>query len=332
MSRTDGRERKTEDARDDLFWHEIVEDIGLGPKSDALVEEAGDGRAGWGRTLAYVGSVLLGACVFVGATEALRVASEQFSGGDDAFSFWLTCAHILVVAVLLVMIASAAPVASPKVPVARRAWRQFKRGWTWLWAGWLALYGWLAVKFGVDGGATWDMTASCVADVLNIASSFVFFYLFLVLDKPSVRVVGLPERDREFRRSLNTVMVVAATVALLSVLGRVGLFRLEWEGPLLGSVFSAVGMAFFVGRLSDSHMKVRRALLAPLYLYVAIQMFWHLFVAVGPAGEAGFGIVLGLALILKVYLFAVITRWMGDGKLQTYFDEVAFPRVPADLE
>lgn len=328
MNRAD---RDVGELRDDVFWHEVVDDLGLGPVAEETTQATDDRRARW-RPLVYVGAVLLAAAVFVGVKAALRIAGQELPG-DDVLSFWLALAHLLVVGVVLVMILSAAPVASPKVPVARGAWRQFKLGWTWLWVGWIALYGWLAVKFGVTGaGETWERFASCVADVLNIASSFVFFYLFLVLDKPSVRALGDPERDRDFRRSVTAVLVLSGTVALLSVLGRLGLFELQEDGPLLGSVFSAVAMAFFVGRLSDSHLKVRRALLAPLYLYVAIQMFWHLFVAVGAAGESGFGVVLGLALLLKIYLFAVITRWMGDGKLQTYFDEVAFPRLPTDLE
>ena len=159
-----------------------------------------------------------------------------------------------------------------------------------------------------------------------------FFYLFLVLDRPSVKAEGLPQRDLAFRRSLLGVGVVCGTAAAVSILGRFEVLGLAGFGPTLGSILVAISMAFFVGRLSDSHMKVRRSLLAPLYFYVALQMLWHLFVMAGGENQVANALVLFGALVLKIYLFALVTRWIQDGKLQTYFDEVAFPRFSSDLE
>ncbi|MFT7676301.1 MAG: hypothetical protein ACI8QC_000271 [Planctomycetota bacterium] len=99
--------------------------------------------------------------------------------------------------------------------------------------------------------------------------------------------------------------------------------RLATTGGLLLASMGALAMltlaavrllvAFFVGRLGDSHLKVRRALLAPLYFYVAIQVLWHLFVMQGTASELANSLALCGALALKVYLYALVTRWMQVG-------------------
>ena len=234
----------------------------------------------------------------------------------------------------MALLRSRAP-SEPEGLVARRAWHQFRRGWSCLWFAWMALYVWMAAYWGLGGDGEqgfWARWGPPVADLFNVLSSFVFFYLFLVLDRPSVKAEGLPQRDRAFRRSLLAVGTICAATALLSILGRFGLFELDAFGPTTGSILVAMSMAFFVGRLSDSHLKVKRSLLAPLYFYVALQMLWHLSVMAGARHQLANALVLFGALVLKVYLFALLMRWIQDGKLQTYFDEVAFPRLASDLE
>lgn len=254
--------------------------------------------------------------------------------GDRPLGLQLAMLHVVVMAVLLVLVFTNARPREPHGLVAQQAWRQFRRGWAMLWGSWLALYTWLTLFWSQDHGqaSLWSSLGPPVADLLNVVSSAVFFYLFLVLDRPSVKADGLPDRDRTFRRSLLGVSVVCGATAILSILGRLELLGLEAFGPLMGSLLVAISMAFFVGRLSDSHLKVRRALLAPLYFYVAIQVLWHLFVMQGNASELANSLALCGALALKVYLYALVTRWMQDGELQRYFDEVAYPRLPSDLE
>ena len=347
---------------DDVVWHGVVAELGLGPDLERLEElerrdragSGGPGERGWiGRVEALLGRVpppargvalvgLLGAGaagLAVGTVVATRLlvgVAGALPGllGDRPLELYAALAHVVVVAVFLVLLGSGAAPREPFGLVPRNAWRQLRRGWTLLWCSWLALYVWLGAYWGLERGASafWDRLGPPIADLLNIASSAVFFYLFLVLDRPSVKADGLPERDRTFRRSLAGVGIVCGAAALLSILGRFGRLGLDSLGPQLGSILVAISMAFFVGRLSDSHLRVRRALLAPLYLYVAIQMLWHLFVMHGTASETGYALVLFGALALKVYLFALVTRWMQDGELQRYFDEVAFPRLPSDLE
>jgi hypothetical protein len=40
---------------------------------------------------------------------------------------------------------------------------------------------------------------------------------------------------------------------------------------------------------------------------------------------------LGAALLRKLYVFAVMTRWMRDGILQRYFNALAQPQTSSDL-
>ncbi|MFT5476747.1 MAG: hypothetical protein ACI8Y8_002087, partial [Planctomycetota bacterium] len=326
------RARSTTRSRIDAFWLALHELSGLeawllgmrtlkrAPALAALVSLG---------ILLVAGGTLLVVRALTGATGALMEVL-----GDRSLRLHVAVAHVVVMAVLLVLVFTNARPQEPQGPVARQAWRQFRRGWTLLWCSWLALYSWLGLYWSMEsaGVATWSRWGPPVADLLNVVTAAAFFYLFLVLDRPSVKADGLPERDRTFRRSLVGVAIVCGATALLSILGRFEWFGLEAFGPLMGSLLVAISMAFFVGRLSDSHLQVRRALLAPLYFYVAIQVLWHLSVMQEAAGEVANALVLCGALALKIYLFALVTRWIQDGQLQRYFDEVAFPRLPSDLD
>ncbi len=104
------------------------------------------------------------------------------------------------------------PGSPPITRVGHEAWGPFLRGWTGLWMAWLFLYVWLTLAwcglFQIGTTATW-----IAADLLNLCGGFAFFYLFLVLDKPSVPAQGQPERDRGFRRALGLVGAICATAA-----------------------------------------------------------------------------------------------------------------------
>jgi len=355
--RTDERDTAASRRADDLFWHGAVEELGLAPDLDRLEREATEEehpRLGLAerletrlsalpplpRTAAITAGAVL-ATVALAALLALLKAVLLAIGtglpallGERPLEFHASLAHVVALALILIVLLSGREPGTPTGLVAQRAWSQFRRGWLLLWLAWLALYLWMSAYWGrkaSDAAGFWNDWGAPVADLLNVASSAVFFYLFLVLDRPSVKADGLPERDRAFRRSLLGVGTVCGAAALLSILGRLERFDLAQFGPTIGSILVAISMAFFVGRLSDSHLKVRRSLLAPLYFYVALQMLWHLFVMAGGENAVASALVLFGALALKVYLFALLTRWIQDGKLQRYFDEVAFPRLASDL-
>jgi hypothetical protein len=76
-------------------------------------------------------------------------------------------------------------------------------------------------------------------------------------------------------------------------------------------------MAYLFGRLDSHHMKIPRVLLAPLYLYVIIQLAWVIFQAQPPDSVVP-SMFFGAALILKILLFAVITYWLDRGVLLDY--------------
>lgn len=349
------RDRAAGERADDLLWHAAVAHLDLGPDFEQLEHEAREVHTRSSRlerfeallqrkppvtrALVFAATLLAGMAGLAGLTalcvRVLTATADALPGllGDRPLRLHVAGAHVIVMAVLLILVATSARPCEPEGPVARQAWRQFRRGWTLLWGSWLALYSWLGLYWTLEwnGAEVWSRWGPPVADLLNVASAAVFFYLFLVLDRPSVKADGVPERDHTFRRSLVGVALVCGATAMLSILGRFERFGLEAFGPLMGSLLVAISMAFFVGRLSDSHLKVRRALLAPLYFYVAIQVLWHLTVMQVAPNEVANSLVLCGALALKVYLFALVTRWIQDGALQRYFDEVAFPRLPSDL-
>lgn len=67
-------------------------------------------------------------------------------------------------------------------------------------------------------------------------------------------------------------------------------------------------------------MRVPRPLIAPLYVYVAIQIAWH---EIAP-GEAAYAEGLFVsALLLKAYLFGLLWVWLRRRTLQRYLDFAA---------
>ena len=281
-------EKLTSQLADDLFWQETVEELGLGPDLQELEREARQVRdedtsrvrkveaflERRGRVARYLwvgAGVALGTALVAAALvltkELLVLVGTGLPSllGDRPLEFHASIAHVVALAMILVVLLSSRAPSEPEGLVARRAWHQFRRGWSCLWFAWMALYVWMAAYWGLGGDGEqgfWARWGPPVADLFNVLSSFVFFYLFLVLDRPSVKAEGLPQRDRAFRRSLLAVGTICAATALLSILGRFGLFELDAFGPTTGSILVAMSMAFFVGRLSDSHLKVKRSLLA----------------------------------------------------------------------
>jgi hypothetical protein len=272
-----------------------------------------------------------------GLAYALADLSKSLPDGDvpqlltfPPFDFGVALLHVLVIALFLVLRftefgAGTKRAASPMSP-AGQAHNQFLRGWTSIWIVWLVLYSWLAVCWGIahqrvpleplDSRLVW-----AIADVLNMASAVAFFYVFLVLDQPSVPTAADADRDRGFRVSLVGICVVSALVATLSALGRYQVFGLDIGGPLLASLLAAVAMAFLFGRLDSHNMKVRRWTLAPLYLYVAIQVVWGGFSETGHASGLRSALFC-LALLLKLYLFVVVTHWLREGYIFAYLQRI----------
>jgi hypothetical protein len=126
------------------------------------------------------------------------------------------------------------------------------------------------------------------------------------------------------------VVVLGAIVFCPSAMGRYGLLGLDRSGPMIASLFTAITMAYFFGRLDSFDMNVQRWALAPLYLYVAIQANWFSFGDTIPERSSR-AVFLGLALLLKVYLFIAVTHWLLHGNIQRYLGAKAdAPRSATD--
>jgi hypothetical protein len=124
-----------------------------------------------------------------------------------------------------------------------------------------------------------------------------------------------PNRNENFRATLRFGVIVSSVVLALSVLGRFDIWGLGMGGPAVLSIFVAICMAYFFGRLDSHYLYAGRWMLAPFYFYVVIQVDWVNLAA----NESSYRpILLTLALILKVYLFVVMTHWIHSGNIYTY--------------
>jgi hypothetical protein len=280
--------------------------------------------------LGTIVAILFGKQGLIPFFEALRPTNAHVASPHlrfDKFDFYLAVLHTLMIALFIVL--RFTPFGTPPATVprqsvlAQKSYEQFLRGWTAIWLSWLLLYCWLAVAWGFelsqDSSSIHPSLVWALADLFNVASAVAFLYLFLVMDIPSVPSKRDPDRSRHFRISFGFVMGLGAAVFLPAVLGRCGFLGLERSGPTIVSLFAAVAMAYFFGRLDSFHMSVPRWALAPLYLYVAIQVIWVTFGDPEKAQPAR-GVFLCLALLLKVYMFVAVTHWLLHGNIQKYLE------------
>jgi hypothetical protein len=296
------------------------------------VRAAVDGGVARGPRALVLGAALLALAYlallfFLPVAEAVRGSAPPHATPLLRF---VAFAHVLVVSAgyLLLLVEGGFAGAAraerlPRGPLARRAYAQVLFGLGLLAAAWGQLYLWLFSiwsEAGVLGAWAAGPKGLALADAWNTLASFAFFYLYLVLDLPSVRSEEDAGRATPFRRSLAGVGLLCGAVAVLALLGRHGWLGLERLGPLSGSLLAAVSMMYFFGKFDYRFMRVPRPLIAPLYVYVAIQIAWH---EIAP-GDATFAEGLFVAaLLLKAYLFALLWVWLRKRTLQRYLDFAA---------
>jgi hypothetical protein len=216
-----------------------------------------------------------------------------------------------------------------KIPwskIAQDSFHQFLKGWSAIWISWLVLYLYLGIIWFIvkSGYVIANTSAQITVDFLNVFNSAIFLYIFLVLDMPSVSTETEPNRNKEFRNGMITVSIICLIVFLLSALGRLkprGIFEL---GVYLSGILVAISMSYVVGRLDSHHMNVKRGMLSLLYLYAVIQVIGPKLVnfcmPTGTHSEIYPDLFFGAALVLKLYLFVVITYWLQDGSFEQYFN------------
>jgi len=95
--------------------------------------------------------------------------------------------------------------AQPRSPTAQRAWQQLLSGIGSLTVAWMFLYMTLwntwSDSLPLLGGWLHGPRGLAIADAWNTLASLSFFYLYLVLDQPSVRSEDDAERGAGFRRA-----------------------------------------------------------------------------------------------------------------------------------
>jgi|SRR5215831_3861318 len=272
------------------------------------------------------GALLMAALVLLGflfgSFVFLRAHGSTQTQGPGQSELFISIVHVAIIALFIILqftpIGGKAQNWSRYGTVTERTMMQFWRGWRWIWFTWLALYGWFAACwiqpewYKKHEALTWS-----VADIINILNAFGFFFCFLALDEPSVPTSEQPDRAEAFRWHLKLIISGGVVVGILSVLGRSLLSdQLEFFGPLLASCYTGLAMAYLFGRFDSHHINIPRALLAPLYLYVIIQLTWVTF-RTGMQGVEP-SMFLGAALILKILLFLVVTYWLDHDVLLEY--------------
>jgi hypothetical protein len=199
------------------------------------------------------------------------------------------------------------------VPVAKKTLEQFTAGWMYMWYGWLALYIW----FFLAAAPRWSNSPSiaAVSDVLDVVSGFAIWWCFLVLDMPSVKLDGQPNRDKEFREAVWLVAIAGALCACLGAGDR--LFDWNHVGVVVG-LYNALAIAFFTGRLGSHYIGMSRWILLCLYTYSMLQLFYSFLPLLREAVWTP--VVFLLALIFKMILAYAGSDMMQHGGLQRYLD------------
>lgn len=212
-----------------------------------------------------------------------------------------------------------------KIPwsnIARDTFHQFLKGWSAIWVSWFLLYLYMGVVLLVanDASAAQNLALQITVDFLNVSNSAAFFYLFLVLDMPSVSTRHHPDRNKEFEKGFIAVASICFLVFVFSSFNRAnpGLGNL---GIYVSGLLVAISMAYVFGRLDSHYMNVNRWMLAPLYLYAVIQVSGPDLVDYsGVSKDTQQKVFFGTVLVLKIYLFIVVYHWLQNGHFEKYFN------------
>lgn len=205
---------------------------------------------------------------------------------------------------------------------ASNSFKQLLRGWRFLWFTWILFYGCLAAQWlHFIEGITSNILGH-VSELLNMINGFFFYYLFFVLDQPSVPTAADPKRAGLFRRNCVVTLLIGITVFILStiLLSSSHLGGSQLLLPKLVPAYIAVGMAFFFGRLDSHYLKLPRIILAPLYLYAVIQLFWeHNTFTDNSKFIPERVTIFSMALILKFVVFLTLSKLIRHERFRRYF-------------
>lgn len=242
-------------------------------------------------------------------------------------NFILASLHVLVCGIFVFIILHSEESSRRTKPKwsgdeARRTFYQFIKGWTAVWTTWFMLY--LIMMIFSFPGEGYEICEPCylsVIDFLNISNSVVFFYIFLVLDMPSVPGKRRQNRDQPFRKALKWIYVISFFILLLSALGRFSFFGLQKLGPFFSGFLVAISMSYVFGRLDSHYLGADRRMLAPLYFYAAIQVIGPMLLELSIGVYQTLFFILVLA--LKVILFFVFYSWQRGRLFERYINKAS---------
>jgi len=275
----------------------------------------------WTAIVVFAG---LAALLFSASSTAAEPGSGSGASDGRVLIAW---GHVIVLSGVLIVRRFAArfeaPHQQPQASVARSAWRQYGAGIDALCLHWVVLYGLLLFAWtrGEGFGASAGGRATMVAvELVNAVGGLIYFFLFFVLDRPTVATDDEPRRDAHFREAWLGVVAVAALAAFGSAMAR--LDRVPGEALIEvarhGSpVVVAIGMMYLFGRFDSTSMGIRPLSIAPLWGYVALQATWAR--ASGPDDLVSTG-VFALAFVLKLYFLAMQFIWTREGRIQRHLN------------
>ncbi len=278
------------------------------------------------------------ALVFAGLAAALVLLPNDASGGGGPMRaldvrLFVGWAHVVVLGALFILRRFAlrfeGPHEVPAHPIARVAWGQYQAGLDALVLHWVLLYAVLVVAWSQPAGAVpFESTpggraAMAAVEVLNAAGGLIYFYLFFVLDRPTVRRDRAPEEGDRFHQAWLSVLAVVSLAAFASAYARLGGIADESlrEVARHGSpVVCAIGMMYLFARFDRATMGVPPLAVAPLWAYVALQATWAR--ASGPQDLVATSVFV-LAFALKLYFLGAQLLWARGGRIQRRLDACA---------
>lgn len=210
------------------------------------------------------------------------------------------------------------------------SFRKLMLGWRLLWLARMLLYIWLGANWFGLHKIVGTQLAWHIAAALHLLVGFFHYFLFFVLDPPSIATESRPDSAIVFRRSIITMLAVGCVVYIASVLIDVYRSTLsEWGitsilAHRLVPTYAGIGMAFLIGRLDSHYLRIPRVLLAPLYLYVIVQPLWSRFAGThfgGPPNTERAAIFV-LVLILKFIFFYSVVKWIRNGGFLQYLIKI----------
>lgn len=239
----------------------------------------------------------------------------------------IALAHVITLSLVLILrrvLRRTSPTHSePSAEIARLAWSQYRAGIDALCAHWVVLYALLLFAWTREPAfahTTPGRITTVAIELVNSLGGLIYFFLFFVLDRPTVATSHEPGRDAHFREAWLGVVALSALAAFGSSMAR--LDRVPGEALVevaqhASPVVVAIAMMYLFSRFDTTSMGIRPLAVAPLWGYVALQATWAR--ASGPEDPVSTAI-FALAFVLKLYFLAMQFIWAKEQRIQRHLD------------